>query len=167
MMEDLYLGINIPATLIFKTYNKVLMEMVGVEICLRPVTLTPINQVTVIYCWVYLLLLALLIKVFMLMNEVIVVVMMEVVDLFLKRSANLLLNFLDKVLMVMVDVDIGIIPSPIHIMIQVELVYHWFSIFMVMIELDIGLIPTTLPPITILDYIFSTQGYLKMLFIGV
>ena len=53
------------------------------------------------------------VKVFMSMKEVVVVVMMEDVYLGLKRSATIPFTIVDKLLMVMGEVDIGIIPSPI------------------------------------------------------
>ena len=53
------------------------------------------------------------VKVFMSMKEVVVVVMMEDVYLGLKISATIPFTIVDKLLMVMGEVDIGIIPSPI------------------------------------------------------
>ena len=43
----------------------------------------------------------------------------------------------------------------------------WFSLFMAMREVEIGLRPANLLPITTVENIGPTQGYLTMLFIGV
>ena len=52
-----------------------------------------------------------------------------------KRLAILTFTITDKVLMVMVEVDIGLRPSPIPPIIQVSLVYCWIFLFIVMREL--------------------------------
>ena len=64
MMADVYLGINIPAT-VLAVRNK-LLEVIGdVDIGPRPATLPPIKQVTMIYCCLYLFILFVLIILFM------------------------------------------------------------------------------------------------------
>ena len=85
----MYLGLNIPATLIFTIVEKLLTVMVWVDIGIRPATLSPITHVTLVNFWFHLLLLALFIKVSMMMKAVIVMLMMEEVDLNLERPATI------------------------------------------------------------------------------
>ena len=59
----------------------------------------------------------------MVVKEVILVLITEVVNLGLKIIATLPFTIVDKLLMVMGDVDIGLRPSPISPIIQVGLVY--------------------------------------------
>ena len=59
----------------------------------------------------------------------------------LKISATLPFKILEKLLMVMGEVDIGLTPDLIPPTIQAILVYHWVFIVLVMTEVDIGLIP--------------------------
>ena len=94
-----------------------------VDIGFRPSTLPPITQLTMVYCCVYLLLIVVFTKFFMVIKVVIVVVMIEDAYLGLKRPATLTFTIVEKVLMVMGEVDIGIIPSPPPHIIQVILVY--------------------------------------------
>ena len=63
------------------------------------------------------------VKVFMNMKYVIVVVMKEDVDVCLKRPVTLNFTITDKVLMVMREVDIGLIPSSLPPIIYIILVY--------------------------------------------
>ena len=72
-----------------------------------------------------------------------------------------------KVLMVMGEVDIGLIPAPLPPIIQVCLVNHWVFLVMAMIELDIGLRPANFLHITMVKYTLSAQGFLDNLFQGV
>ena len=81
----------------------------------RQATLPPINQVIMVDCLVY-----------MNLKENMVGEMVQAVEAGLKRSSTLPFTVLDKVLMVMGDVDIGLIPALIPPIIQVILVYHWF-----------------------------------------
>ena len=74
--------------------------MVEVGIGLIPSNITTITQVTVVYCYVYLFLLVVFTKNSMVMTEVIVVVIMEDVDLGLKRPATIPFTIVFKVLMV-------------------------------------------------------------------
>ena len=69
--------------------------------------------------------------------------------------------------MLMKEVDIGLIPSPLPPIIQVILVDHLDFMFMVMREVEIGLIPATLLNINMVEYTFSTKGSLKKLLQGV
>ena len=138
-MEDLYLCLKIPATLIFTIMEKLLMVKGEGDIGPTPATLIPIIRVRNVYCWVYLLLLVLFTKVFMGMKEVIVVVMMEAVDLDLKIPATLTFTIVEKMFIVMGEVNIGIRPANIPPMIQMGLVYHWFSLFMFMRVAEIGI----------------------------
>ena len=71
-------------------------------------------------------------KVFMVMNEVIVVVIMEDVYLGFNRPASITFKIMEKVLMEMVEVDIGLRPSPLSTIIQVRLVYNWVYLFIFM-----------------------------------
>ena len=58
------------------------------------------------------------------MNKQIVGVMVQDVELVIKRSANLPFTMLDKLLMVMGEFYIGLIPALIPPFIRVMLVYH-------------------------------------------
>ena len=89
MTEEVDLGLNRLATILFTTTDKMLIVMGEVDIGLRTATLPPINQVILLYYWYFMLLLVLLTKVFMLMKEFIVVVIIEEMDLGLKRPATL------------------------------------------------------------------------------
>ena len=88
MMEYMDLGLKRPVNLLLTIMDKVLMFMGYVYKGLRPVTLIPINQVTKVYFCVYLLILVVL-KKLIVMKDLIVVVMMEDVDLGLKRPVTL------------------------------------------------------------------------------
>ena len=68
--------------------------------------------------------------------------------------------------MVMGALYIGLIPAPLHPIIQLILLDCWGFLFIVMIELHIGLIPSTILHITMMGYTFSTQGSLKKIFQG-
>ena len=122
-----------PATIIFTIVEKVLMVMGEAEIGLITATLPPIIQVAMVDFWVYLLLLVLSKKVFMVTKEVIVAVIMEEADLGIKRPSDLTLKMLDKVLMMTGDVDIGLRPDTIPTIIQVRLIDNWFYLLMVII----------------------------------
>ena len=76
MIEDMDLGIKIPATIIFTIVEKVLMVTVEVDIGIRPATLTPIIKETMLYCCFHLLPLVVFTIFFMEMKDVVVVVMM-------------------------------------------------------------------------------------------
>ena len=93
-------------------------------------------------------------------------VTMKDLDLGLKRTSTIPFTIMEKVLIVMGDVDIGIILASIHPKIHVILVDCQVFLFMVIGEVYIGLRPSTFLHTTILDYTFSTQGYLKNLFQG-
>ena len=103
----------------------------------------------------------------MAMKEVIVVVMMEEVDLVLNIPATLPFKNVEKVLIVMGEVDIGPRPSNLPPIIQVVLVDHLVSLLMVIREVCIYLTPENFLPITMVDYTFSTQGSFKRIFLGV
>ena len=70
-------------------------------------------------------------------------------------------------MMLMVEVDIGIISAPLHPIIQVVLVDYWVYLFMFMIEVDMGRRPATFLYITMMEYTLSAQGSLNNLFQGV
>ena len=53
------------------------------------------------------------------------------VELSLNISATLPFTMMDKVLMLMGDVEIGLIPAPLPHTIQLSLVYCWVYLFMV------------------------------------
>ena len=85
----------------------------------------------------------------------------------LKILATIPFKMMKIVLMAMGEVDIGLIPAPLPTIIQVSLIYRWDFIFMVMMEVEIGLRPANVLHITISDYTFPTQGYLKNIYQGV
>ena len=136
--------------------KKKFMVMKEVYIYIRPDTIPPITQVVVVDCWVYMFLLVLFAKVFMVMKELIVVVIMEDVYLGPKRPSTIPFKIMEKVLMVMVEFDIGLIPATLPPIIQVGLVDYPVSLFIVMIEVDIGLILDKFLSITMVDYTVST-----------
>ena len=74
---------------------------------------------------------------------------------------------MDKIVMVMGEVNLGIRPSPLPPIFQVFLVYHWVFIAMVMIEWNVGIRPANVIHITMLEYTLPTQDLLKKLFQGV
>ena len=74
-----------------------------------------------------------------------------------KRPFTLTFTIMEKLLMVIVEVDIGIRPDPIPPIIQVTLVYCWIFPFVIIIEVEVGLSLATIIHITIVDYKFSTQ----------
>ena len=65
MMEDVGLGLNRPATFHLSIWNKLLMAIVEVDIGPRPATLPPITQVTMVDCFIYLLILIMSMILFM------------------------------------------------------------------------------------------------------
>ena len=100
---------------------------------------------------------------FMKIKEVVVGVTVQEAEVGLKISDNIPFTMMDKVLMVMVEVDIGLRPAPISPIIQVCLVNHWVHIFIATTEVYIGLIPANFIHMTTTDYTFPTQGFLKKL----
>ena len=93
--------------------------------------------------------------------------MMKDVEVGLNRSSTIPFKMLYKVLMVMGEVYICLRPSLIPTIIQVILVDHWDFIVIVMTIVDIGLRPANFIHMTMVDYKFPTQGFLKNLFQGV
>ena len=89
------------------------MVMVDVDIGLTTSTLPHITHVTMVDFCIRLFLLVIFSEVFMEIKELIVVVVMENVDLGINIPAIFPFTFLDKVLMVMVEVDIGPRSSPL------------------------------------------------------
>ena len=67
-MTDIYSGLKIPDTLPFAIVDKVLIVIGELDIGLRPATLPPITQVTMVDCCDYLLILILFMKVFITMK---------------------------------------------------------------------------------------------------
>ena len=55
------------------------------------------------------------------------------VEVGLNISATLIFTIMDKIFMVVVEVDLGTIPAPLHPIIHVCLLYPWGFIAMVMI----------------------------------
>ena len=74
-------------------------------------------------------------------KEDIVGMMLQYVELGMKISNTLTCLILDKVFMVMGEVDLGLIPEIVPPIIQVILVDHQVFIVKVMIEVGIGLRP--------------------------
>ena len=126
MMEYLDLAIKRPATLLFSIMEKMFVVMGEVNVGPRPANISPIIQMTIIYCWIYLLLLVLFMNFFMVTKEVIILVIMEDMDLDIKIPDTILFKIIWKFLMVMLDVDIGIRPFPIPPTIQVRFLDNWF-----------------------------------------
>ena len=62
---------------------------------------------------------------------VIKVVIMDEVDIGIKRPATITLEIMDQVCMVLEDVDIGIIPATIPTITQFGMVYCWVSLFII------------------------------------
>ena len=85
MMADVYLVLNIPAIFTLAVLDKLLVITGDVDIVSRPATITPITQVTMVYCCLYLFLLAILMIVFMKIKKVIVGVTMKDVEVGLNR----------------------------------------------------------------------------------
>ena len=100
-------------------------------------------------------------------KEVIVWVMIQDVEVGLNISDTVPFTMMDKLLIVMGEVDIFLISSSLLPVIHLCLVDHWFLIVMVMVEVDIGILPDNFIHITILGYIFTTQCFLKKLSQGV
>ena len=119
MTEDKDVCLKRPDTILLKIKKEVFVVMGEVDIGTSTATLPNINQYTVVYCWIYLLLITLLVKVLMVTKDVISVVMMEVVDLGLNRIDNIPFKITEKVLMVMGEMDIGFRPAPIPHITQV------------------------------------------------
>ena len=85
MMADVYLVLNIPAIFTLAVLDKLLVITGDVDIVSSPATITPITQVTMVYCCLYLFLLAILMIVFMKIKKVIVGVTMKDVEVGLNR----------------------------------------------------------------------------------
>ena len=113
--------------------KKVLMVMVDVDKVIRPANIPPITQVTILYCCVYLFLIYMLTKVCMVIKEVILVLIVEDVYLCLNTTYIIPFKITEKLLVVMGEVDIGIITYPISIIIQVVLEYFWVYMLLVMV----------------------------------
>ena len=105
--------------------------------------------------------------VFMKVKEVILGLMVQNLGVGIKISVTFSFTMMEKVLMLMGEVDLGLRPSSLPPIIQVYFVDHWVLIAMVMIEVDIGLRPANFLHITMVDYTLPTQGFLNNLFKGV
>ena len=133
----------------------------------RTATLPPIAHMTMVYFCIYLVLLVMFMKFFMPMKHVILGVVMEDVELGHNRPSTINFTIVEKVLMVMGKVYIGLIPAPFPPIIQTILVDCWIFLFMVMKEVDIGIRPVTNIQITMADYKFPIKGSLKKISQGV
>ena len=148
VMVEVDIGLR-PATLPYTTqvdvvdcwfYNfllvllkKMFMVTRKVGIGIRPSTLPPIIQVGVTNCCVNLLLQVTLTKKFMAMIGVIYMASMENTYLGLKRPSTLIFTIAEKMLMVMVEEDIGLIPDTKPTMTQMDVVYCWlYLLFLVL-----------------------------------
>ena len=76
-----------------------------------------------VYVGVYLVLLVMLMIVFMKNKEVIVGVMVQDLEVGLKKSSTLNFTMTEKLFLFMEEVGIGIRPDPLHPIVQVRLVY--------------------------------------------
>ena len=92
--------------------------------------------------------------------------MLQDVEVGLNLSSTLSFKMLYKVLMVMGEVYTCLILALIPPIIQVILADHWGFIVIVMTEVDIGLRPANYIYITMVQYKFPTQGFLKNIFQG-
>ena len=88
-------------------------------------TLSPATHVTMVDCCIYLVLLAMLMIVFLKMKEFIVGVMVQDLEVCLKRSANINFTTPKEVLMIIVEVDTVLRTSPLPPIIHVIFVNHW------------------------------------------
>ena len=77
-------------------------------------------------------------------------------DLSLKRTATLTFKIMETVLMVMGEVDIGLISASFPPIVQVGLVDLWVYLFMGMREVDTGIISSTLIHINMVEYTLPT-----------
>ena len=105
---------NLTSYFTLEIMEKLLVVMGELDIGARPATITSITQVTMVDFLVYLNL-----------KDEIVVGMVQGVEVGLKISSTLTFIMLEKVLMVMGEVDIGLRPALIYSIIQTILVYHW------------------------------------------
>ena len=119
--------------------------------------LITITQVIMVDFCVYLVLLSMLTILFTKIKEVIVGGMMQDVKVGIKRSSTIPLTIMDKVLLVMVEVELGSRQALLPPIIQVILVDHWIFIVMFMTEVDIGLRPENFLHITMVGCIFPTH----------
>ena len=110
------------------------MVMGDVELGIRLSTIPHITHMTIVDCWVYILLIFLFKKVFTVTKYVIVAVMTEEMDLGLKRPATITFTIMEKVLMVIGDMDIGIRPPTIPTMTHAGLANCWVSLLLEMRE---------------------------------
>ena len=117
-MVHVDIGIKIPANFTLAIHEKILLAMGEVDIGPRPATIPPITHVNMIDCCIYLVLLAMWMIVSMKIKEVIVGLMVQDLELGFKISDTLPFTIMEKVLMVMGEVDLGIRPSPIPTIIQ-------------------------------------------------
>ena len=90
----------------------------------RPAIISPITQVNILDCFVYLVLFVMWMIVFIKMKEVTVWAMVQDVEVGINRSATLPFTITQKVLMAMGEVYLGLILDPIPPIIQVCLVYR-------------------------------------------
>ena len=166
MMADMDLGLKRPSNFPIATLDKLLVVIGEVDIGPRPATIPPITQVTIVDCWIYLLLIVMLIILFMKMKEIIVDVMVKDVGLGIKISATIHFIIMEKLLMVMREVYIGLRIAPLPPIIQVILVDSWVFIVMVLTEVNISLIPEIFLYITIVEYTFTIKCSIKKIFRG-
>ena len=140
-MVDVDIGIKRTANLPLSIREKLLVVMANVDIYPIPSTLNPIAQVTIVDCCIYLVLIDMWMVAFMKMKEVIVGMMVQDLEVCLNISVTLPFAIMYKVLMVMGEADLGLIPSLLPKIIQVCLVYHWYFIVILTREVVIGIRP--------------------------
>ena len=76
---------------------------------------------------------------------------MLLMEVDLQISINRPCSMLEKVLMTLVEVDLGLGPAVLRPVIQVIAVYHIFSLVLVIIKLDIRFLPANFLHITMVD----------------
>ena len=126
MMVDVDIGLKMPSIFPLTVWDKLLVVIGEMDIGPTPPTLPPITQVIIVDCYIYLVLIAMMMILLVKMKEVIVGVVVQDVEVGLKISSTITFSIVYKVLIVMVEVDICLRPTPLPPIIQVGLVYHWF-----------------------------------------
>ena len=129
------------------------------DIGLIPYIITPMTNVNVVDCWIFQNILLMVMRELDIgprpdtipPKEEIVGVMVQDVEVGLKISYNIPCSILEKVLMMMVEVDKILILALLHPIFQVILLYCQNFVVVVMTELDIGIRTVNFLQITMLN----------------